>query len=109
MENLGEYLKRGIKSPEEWSSHHHFISHQTSPRAVEKGALVIGKALGHSETVRSINDTGNTASTSHVTVLEKLLEDGKLESNQKIYFIAFGSGLSLIGMNFYLPLGVEKW
>ena len=109
LENLGEYLKRGIKSPEEWSSHHHFISHQTSPRAVEKGALVIGKALGNSDAVRSISDTGNTASTSHVTVLEKLLENGELASNQKIYFIAFGSGLSLIGMNFHLPLGVEKW
>lgn len=109
LENLGEYLKRGIKSPEEWSSHHHFISHQTSPRAVEKGALVIGKAMGNSDAVRSISDTGNTASTSHVTVLEKLLENGELASNQKIYFIAFGSGLSLIGMNFHLPLGVEKW
>ena len=109
LENLGEYLKRGIKSPEEWSSYHHFISHQTSPRAVEKGALVIGKALGNSDAVRSISDTGNTASTSHVTVLEKLLENGELASNQKIYFIAFGSGLSLIGMNFHLPSGVEKW
>ena len=109
LENLGEYLKRGIKSPEEWSSNHHFISHQTSPRAVEKGALVIGKALGNSDAVRSISDTGNTASTSHVTVLEKLLENGELASNQKIYFIAFGSGLSLIGMNFHLPSGVEKW
>ena len=25
LENLGEYLKRGIKSPEEWSSHHHLF------------------------------------------------------------------------------------
>ena len=98
-----------MKSPEEWSSHHHVISHQTTPRAVEKGALVIGNALGHSDAVRSISDTGNTASTSHVTVLEKLLEDGKLDSDQKIYFIAFGSGLSIIGMNFHLPSGVEKW
>ena len=109
LSNLGEYLKRDMKSPEEWSSHHHVISHQTTPRAVEKGALVIGNALGHSDAVRSISDTGNTASTSHVTVLEKLLEDGKLDSDQKIYFIAFGSGLSIIGMNFHLPSGVEKW
>ena len=109
LENLGEYLKRGMESPEEWMSHQHIISHQTTPRAVEKGALVIKKALGYSEAVRSISDTGNTASTSHVTVLEKLLQRGELKSNQKIYFIAFGSGLSLIGMNFHLPLGVENW
>ena len=109
LENLGEYLKRGMESPEEWMSHQHIISHQTTPRAVEKGALVIGEALGHSEAVRSISDTGNTASTSHVTVLEKLLKRGELKPNQKIYFIAFGSGLSLIGMSFHLPLGVENW
>ena len=109
LENLGEYIKRDMDGPEEWSSHHHIISHQTTPRAVEKGALVIGKALGNSEAVRSISDTGNTASTSHVTVLEKLLDNGELKPNQKIYFIAFGSGLSLIGMNFYIPQGVKKW
>ena len=109
LSNLGEYLKRDMKSREEWGSHHHIISHQTTPRAVEKGALIIEKALGHSRAVRSVSDTGNTASTSHVTVLEKLLEGGELEPNQKIYFIAFGSGLSLIGMNFKVPLGVERW
>tara|TARA_B100000927_G_scaffold13359_1_gene10577 strand:- start:1800 stop:2879 length:1080 start_codon:yes stop_codon:yes gene_type:complete len=109
LENLGEYLKRDMDGPEEWSTHDHVISHQTTPRAVEKGAMVIEKALGHSDVVRSISDTGNTASTSHVTVLEKLLDNGELKSNQKIYFIAFGSGLSLIGMNFYIPPGVEKW
>ena len=109
LENLGEYVKRGFENPEEWSEHHHLISHQTTPRAVEKGALVVHNALGHGDAARSISHTGNTASTSHVAVLEKLLEDGDLTSNQKVYFIAFGSGLSLIGMSFQVPLEVEKW
>ena len=107
--NLGEYLKRGMRNNEEWSTHHHVISHQTTPRAVEKGAQIIENALGHGDAVRSISHTGNTASTSHTAVLEKLLEDGDLAPNQKIYFISFGSGLALIGMNFHIPSELEQW
>ncbi|DAC56082.1 MAG TPA: hypothetical protein D7I11_01520, partial [Candidatus Poseidoniales archaeon] len=88
---------------------HHFISHQTTPRAVEKGALLIGESFGHPEIVRSISHTGNTASTTHAAVLESLLEDGQLAPDQKIYFMSFGSGLAMIGMNFHLPHEVETW
>jgi len=109
LENLGAYLKRGLKSQDAWDSHHHVISHQTTPRAVEKGAAIAAKIWGHSDAVRSISHTGNTASTSHAAVLETLLEDGELASNQRVYLMAFGSGLSFMGLSFYLPEGVEEW
>ena len=109
LENLGAYFKRNFKSQEDYSSHDHIISHQTTPRAVSKGALIAEKTWGSGDAVRSISHTGNTASTSHAAVLETLLEDGALLSNQKVYLMAFGSGLSFMGMSFHLPSGVERW
>lgn len=109
LDNLGSYLKRGLSGKDEWDSHDHIISHQTTPRAVEKGALVAAKMWGQADAVRSISTTGNTASTSHAAVLESLLNDGELASHQRIYLMAFGSGLSFLGVSFYLPQGVEEW
>ena len=107
LKNLTTYIKRDMKSPEDFDSLHHFISHQTTPRAVNKGASLIGESFGHPDIVRSISHTGNTASTSHAAVLETLLEDGQLAPDQKIYFMSFGSGLAMIGMNFHLPREVD--
>lgn len=109
LENLGSYFKRGLSGKDEWDSHHHIISHQTTPRAVEKGAMIAAKLWGQSDAVRSVSHTGNTASTSHAAVLESLHENGKLAAGQRVYLMAFGSGLSFMGVSFYLPEGVEDW
>ena len=109
LENLGPYFQRGLSGKKEWDSHHHIISHQTTPRAVEKGARLAAKLWGQSDAVRSVSHTGNTASTSHAAVLESLHEDGELAAGQRVYLMAFGSGLSFMGVSFYLPEGVEEW
>ena len=109
LENLGSYFERGLSGKDEWDSHHHIISHQTTPRAVEKGAMIAAKLWGQSDAVRSVSHTGNTASTSHAAVLESLHENGELAASQRVYLMAFGSGLSFMGVSFYLPEGVENW
>ena len=109
LENLGAYFKRGLADRAAWDAHDHIISHQTTPRAVEKGAAIAAETWGQADAVRSISHTGNTASTSHAAVLETLLENGELGSNQQVYLMAFGSGLSFMGLSFSLPQGVEDW
>lgn len=108
LDNLGEYLKKNI-SQEKWDSYSHVISHQTTPRAVGKGADIAGSVFGHSEIVRSVSHSGNTASTTHGVVLEDLISMNKLQSGQNVLLLAFGSGLSMVGLEFVVPSGVEAW
>lgn len=110
LKYLPIYLKREFDANELiWDDYEHVISHQTTPKAVAKGGVIAAELFGHCKNNRSIDHTGNTASTSHAVVLETLLEKGELKSNQKTYLMSFGSGFVMIGMHLEIPQGVEQW
>lgn len=110
LEMLPAYLERGMRcSRLQWSELDHLISHQTTPRAVEKGSKVAREAMGDTGTMHRLATCGNTASTSHGIVLENLMADRQLKSGETAYLMSFGSGLVFIGVGFRLPQGVEAW
>ena len=108
LTNLGPYFRRNI-TPDAWDEYSHVISHQTSPRAVGKGANIAGSIFGTPEKVRSTDHAGNTASTTHGVVLENLLSNNSIQGDQRILLVAFGSGLSMIGVDFMTPKGAGSW
>lgn len=108
LENLGEYLRKNI-TKEKWDSYSHVISHQTTPKAVGKGADIASSVFGNSDKVRAINHSGNTASTTHAVVLEDLVSKHELRPGENVLLLAFGSGLSMVGLEFVIPSGVDSW
>ena len=109
LDNLGEYMKRCFNKPEDLESHNHIIPHQTTPKAVLRGAKIIDSIWGLGDRVHSISHSGNTASTSHTVALDKLLMEKKLKNDEKVYFISFGSGLGMLGISLNLPKEIEAW
>ena len=53
--------------------------------------------------MRSTDHAGNTASTTHGVVLESLLSNNSIQGDERIFLVAFGSGLSMIGVDFMTP------
>ena len=98
-----------FNKPEDLESHNHIIPHQTTPKAVLRGAKIIDSIWGLGDRVHSISHSGNTASTSHTVALDKLLMEKKLKNDEKVYFISFGSGLGMLGISLNLPKEIEAW
>jgi 3-oxoacyl-[acyl-carrier-protein] synthase-3 len=73
------------------------IPHQTSARAIERGAKEIGERLGvHAKrVVVTVNEFGNTSSTTHFVALRKYLGEKRFNTGDKIMLISFASGLEV--------------
>lgn len=73
------------------------IPHQTSARAIEKGTQEIAEKFGLSpkHVVVTVNEFGNTASTTHFVALHKFLKEGRFKLGDKIMLISFASGLEV--------------
>jgi 3-oxoacyl-[acyl-carrier-protein] synthase-3 len=73
------------------------IPHQTSARAIERGAKEIGERLGvqAKRVVVTVNEFGNTSSTTHFVALRKYLGENRFEKGDKIMLISFASGLEV--------------
>jgi len=73
------------------------IPHQTSARAIERGAREIGERLGVQprRVVVTVDEFGNTSSTTHFVALRKYLEEGRFERGDKVMLISFASGLEV--------------
>jgi 3-oxoacyl-[acyl-carrier-protein] synthase-3 len=73
------------------------IPHQTSKRAVEKGAKELAERLGvmPKHFVENVTERGNTASTTHFVALYEYLEKNEFEKGDEIMLISVASGLEV--------------
>ncbi|MFO7568722.1 MAG: 3-oxoacyl-[acyl-carrier-protein] synthase III C-terminal domain-containing protein [Smithellaceae bacterium] len=70
------------------------IPHQTSTRAIEEALQLCSQHLDVlPETLISLEQFGNTASTSHFVVLDDHLKQKRLKKNAKVLFLALASGI----------------
>ncbi len=75
----------------------YIIPHQTSARAIERGAREIGERLGvqPKRVVVTVNEFGNTSSTTHFVALRKYLGEKRFNRGDTIMLISFASGLEV--------------
>ncbi len=73
------------------------IPHQTSARAIKKGLKDISGRLGASpkHVVVTVDELGNTASTSHFVALRKYLREGRFAQGDRVLLLALASGLEV--------------
>jgi 3-oxoacyl-[acyl-carrier-protein] synthase-3 len=73
------------------------IPHQTSARAIERGSKEIGDRLGvrPKRVVVTVNEFGNTSSTTHFVALRKYLAEKRFKRGDIIMLISFASGLEV--------------
>ena len=73
------------------------IPHQTSVRAIERGSREIGERLGvqGKHMVVTVDEFGNTSSTTHFVALRKYLGERRFKKGDKIMLISFASGLEV--------------
>lgn len=73
------------------------IPHQTSVRAIERGSKEIAERLGVQlkRVVVTVNEFGNTSSTTHFLALRKFLGEKRFKKGDNIMLISFASGLEV--------------
>ena len=74
-----------------------FIPHQTSVRAVRSGERVLAKHLGGhpGHVVVTVDEYGNTASTTLFLALHRYLTEGQFQSGDRIMLLSVASGLEV--------------
>jgi len=87
------------------------IPHQTSARAIEKGTREISERLGvfPKNVVVTVDEFGNTASTTHFVALYKYLTEGRFKKGDNIMLISFASGLEVGVIIFTMDKLVERY
>ncbi|MBO2455198.1 hypothetical protein J4573_49490 [Actinomadura barringtoniae] len=76
----------------------HLIPHQTSVRAIRKGAGAFQEALGdqtRNAPVITVDRYGNTASTTHFVALAEELKAGRIVEGDRVALLALASGLEI--------------
>lgn len=73
------------------------VPHQTSARAIERGTREISAELGVSpkHVVVTVDEYGNTSSTTHFVALREYLGAGRFARGDRIMLISFASGLEV--------------
>ncbi|HSD88932.1 MAG TPA: 3-oxoacyl-[acyl-carrier-protein] synthase III C-terminal domain-containing protein, partial [Kofleriaceae bacterium] len=74
-----------------------FIPHQTSVRALRSGEKILAERLGEhpKHLVVTVDEYGNTASTTLFLALHRYLNEGKLHQGDKILLLSVASGLEV--------------
>jgi 3-oxoacyl-[acyl-carrier-protein] synthase-3 len=87
------------------------IPHQTSARAIEKGAQAIAERLGvkPKHVVVTVDEFGNTSSTTHFLALHKYLREHRFEKGHRIMLLSFASGLEVGVMIFAMGGLVDRY
>ncbi len=88
------------------------IPHQTSARAIRKGMAEIGEALGGSPkqpAVVTVDQFGNTASTTHFVALYESMRNGQLHPGERVALLALASGLEVGVVMFTTDGMVERY
>ena len=75
----------------------YFIPHQTSVRAIKKGTEVLSGVFGSApkHVVITIDELGNTASTTHFVALSKYLKEGRFAPEDRVLLLSHASGLEV--------------
>ncbi|MGH8977440.1 MAG: 3-oxoacyl-ACP synthase III family protein [Acidimicrobiia bacterium] len=74
------------------------IPHQTSARAIRKGMAEVSDALEDAPkhpAVVTVDQFGNTASTTHFVALYQYLQDGLMREGERVALLALASGLEI--------------
>ena len=111
MKQLIPSFRRVLKTLElDWLEIDHIITHQTSVKVIERGNDVTVDAFGQCKCYHiCVDETGNTASTTHAVALEKGLEDNHFNAGEDVLLHSYGSGLSIFIAHFIIPQGVKSW
>jgi 3-oxoacyl-[acyl-carrier-protein] synthase-3 len=74
-----------------------FIPHQTSVRAIAAGERALAERLGchPKHVVVTVDEYGNTASTTLFLALHRLLDERRLSPGDKVLLLSVASGLEL--------------
>lgn len=89
----------------------YLIPHQTSARAIEKGSAEFAGRLGGApkHVVITVDEFGNTASTTHFVALWKYLTEGRLRAEDRVLLLSLASGLEVGVVIFTVGQLVERY
>jgi 3-oxoacyl-[acyl-carrier-protein] synthase III len=75
----------------------YFIPHQTSARAIQKGVTEFSESMGGApkHVVVTVDEFGNTSSTTHFVALWKYLREGRFGKKDRVMLLAIASGLEV--------------
>jgi 3-oxoacyl-[acyl-carrier-protein] synthase III len=75
----------------------YLIPHQTSARAIKKGMQDLSERWGVAPKhwVVTVDEFGNTASTSHFVAVRKYLDEGRFVPEDRVLLLALASGLEV--------------
>jgi 3-oxoacyl-[acyl-carrier-protein] synthase-3 len=75
----------------------YFIPHQTSARAIKKGVKEFSEILGGApkHVVVTVDEFGNTSSTTHFLALWKYLSEGRFVKDDRVLLLSIASGLEV--------------
>jgi 3-oxoacyl-[acyl-carrier-protein] synthase III len=75
----------------------YFIPHQTSARAIKKGVNEFAERLGGApkHVVVTVDEFGNTSSTTHFVALWKYLREGRFARDDRVLLLSIASGLEV--------------
>ncbi|HYB22383.1 MAG TPA: 3-oxoacyl-[acyl-carrier-protein] synthase III C-terminal domain-containing protein, partial [Solirubrobacteraceae bacterium] len=75
----------------------YLIPHQTSARAIKKGMRQLSESIGVApkHVVVTVDELGNTASTTHFVALRRYLEEGRFAEGDRVMCLSLASGLEV--------------
>jgi 3-oxoacyl-[acyl-carrier-protein] synthase-3 len=75
----------------------YFIPHQTSARAIQKGVEDFSRSIGRApkHVVVTVDEFGNTSSTTHFVALWKYLSEGRFAKEDRVMLLSIASGLEV--------------
>ena len=75
----------------------YFIPHQTSARAIKKGVKEFSESMGGApkHVVVTVDEFGNTSSTTHFVALWKYLREGRFAPQDRVMLLSIASGLEV--------------
>jgi len=89
----------------------YFIPHQTSARAINKGVKEFSEILGGApkHVVVTVDEFGNTSSTTHFVALWKYLSEGRFVKDDRVLLLSIASGLEVGIVIFKVDQLVERY
>jgi 3-oxoacyl-[acyl-carrier-protein] synthase-3 len=89
----------------------YLIPHQTSARAIKKGAKEFSESMGHApkHVVVTVDEFGNTSSTTHFVALWKYLSEGRFAKEDRVMLLSIASGLEVGIVIFKVDQLIERY
>ena len=89
----------------------YFIPHQTSARAIKKGVQEFTERMGGGpkHVVVTVDEFGNTSSTTHFVALWKYLTEGRFAASDRVLLLSIASGLEVGIVIFKVDQLVERY